>query len=145
MGLDGFSLGNLGLGTDLTSAQMASQSEHLAKKGTEFKIKDISKSVESAEVKIKDEDSNSKNQFDEFMNKKDNDDDDNDSESSISLEEFESQNLKEISVRINPQTEMVELFSNKSNRVIETMSANDLQALLSRLNSASGILVNRKI
>lgn len=144
MGLDGFSLGNLGLGTDLTSAQMANQSEHLARKGTEFKIKDISKALESTEVKINDEDKNSQEEF-ENKNDRKNEEDENDLGQGLSIEEFEAQNPKEFSVRINPETEMVELFSSKNNRIIETMSADDLMALLSKLNSASGILVNRKI
>lgn len=150
MALDGFSMGNLGLQKELTSAQMANQADQLAKKGSEFKIKDITKIAEDKKVKIHDEDSESKNQFHDGFKKKsqdnaDSDEEENNLSSGISIEEFESQHLKEISVRINPKTEMVELFSNTNNRIIETMSADDLMALLSKLNSASGILVNRKI
>lgn len=143
MGLDGFSLGNLGLGTDLTSAQMANQADHIARKGSEFVIKDVSKTLESTEVKIKDEEETSQEGFDNSKKKKKDDEEENGQ--NISVEDFEAQNPKEFSVRINPITEMVELFSNTNDRVIETMSAEDLMELLSKLNSASGILVNRKI
>jgi len=142
MGLDGFSLGNLGLATDLTSAQMSNQAEHLARKGSEFIIKDVSKAVESTEVKIKDEEETPQEGFKQKDRKKK---DNQDKGLGLSIEDFESQNPKEFSVRINSETEMVELYSNKNNRIIETMSADDLMELLAKLNGASGILVNRKI
>lgn len=155
MALDGFSMGNLGLQKELTSAQMANQAEQLAQKGSELKIKDVSKIADGKKIKLDEDDSESKNQFNDGFKKDSEEDEDSqededtkdyeDMNSGISVEEFESRHLKEISVRINPKTEMVELFSNTNNKIIETMSADDLMTLLSKLNSASGILVNRKI
>ena len=71
MGLDGFSMGNLGLNTDMTSAQMANQAEQLAKKGSEFKIKNVSELLKENGVKEKEEQKQNKNQFnDGFKEKK---------------------------------------------------------------------------
>lgn len=150
MGIDGFSMGNLGLNSDLTSAQMASQSEHLAKKETEFVIKDVTGLSKDGIVKRKKENSENQKQFDDGFKKKQEDaeNDENAEQDELSLlseTDFEGKDPREFSVRINPNTEMVELFNNKDKRIVETINAQDLMALVSKLNSASGILVNRKI
>ena len=53
MGLDGFSMGVLGLNTEMTSAQMANQAEQMAQKESQFKIKNINESAEKNGVKEK--------------------------------------------------------------------------------------------
>lgn len=147
MGLDGFSMGTLGLNTDMTSAQMATQAEHIAKKEAEIKIKNVNELAEEGGIKRKEEQSEDKNQFtDGFKGKKD-DSNENESENQSTLTEkdFEDRNPKEFSVRINPKTELVELFNNKDEKVLETITAEDLMYIVSKLDSASGVLVNRKI
>ena len=148
MGLDGFSMGNLGLNNDLTSAQMANQAEQLAKKGSEFKIKDVTQLSKEKGVKRKESEPEGKKQFDDgFKNKKNDDDDSNNNEEQLALIEksFENKNPREFSVRINPETELIELFNNKTDKVLETINAQNLMGLVSKMNNASGILVNRKI
>lgn len=160
MGLDGFSMGNLGLTTDMTSAQMAVKAEQLAQKGTEFKIKDVNEMAKDKGVTEKKEHEHEKNQFnDGFKSKNDNDENEEENDnnlyshiknanellSSLSEKDFENKDPKEFSVRINIETDTIELFSNKENRVLETMSADDLMMMMSKLSNASGVLVNRKI
>lgn len=148
MGLDGFSIGVLGLNTDMTSAQMANQAEHLAQKGSEFKIKDVEESAQDQGVKRKNEEEQNQNQQ-EFNDGFKNEDDEHDliisDANSLKEKKIENSNPKDFSVRINPLTDMIELFSNKEERVLETISAKDLMGLISKLNEASGVLVNRKI
>lgn len=155
MSLDGFSMGNLGLVTDMTSAQMASQVEHLLLKESEIKIKDVEESAEEQGVKRKEQNSE-ENQSKNKRKKKKNDlpglDDLDESffgsdETSgyVTEKDFENKDPKEFSVRINPETEVVELYSVKEGKVLETISAKDLMNLISKLDNASGILVNRKI
>lgn len=144
MGLDGFSMGNLGLNADLTSAQMANQAEQLAQKETEFKIKDVSELVEQKGVTRKKEQSGGKNQFNDGSGKKKNDDEIK--QQNVLIEkDFENKDPREFSVRINPETELVELFNNKEEKILETITAKDLMGLISKLDNASGVLVNRKI
>ena len=155
MGLDGFSMGNLGLNTELTSAQLVNQAELSAQKESEFKIKNITGSEEEQLIKRKEEQEEKNNQsFDDGFEEKKEDDEEGQDEDSL-LEDYspahvkekdiENANPKDFAVRINPQTDSVELFSKKEERVLETISAKDLMGLVSKLNSASGILVNRKI
>jgi len=145
MGLDGFSMGNLGLSTDMTSAQMANQAEQIARKESEIKIKNINEMAEDGGVKRKENQDDDKNQFDDgFEGKKDNTEE-NENQSVLSEKDLENKDFKEFSVRINPKTELIELFSNKDEKVLETITAEDLMYLVSKLDSASGVLVNRKI
>lgn len=145
MGLDGFSIGNLGLNTNVTSAQLTSQVEHLALKESEIKIKDVTELADGTGVKRKEEDSENSNQFNDGFKKNEEDEHEDSSPSSIDEKEIEGKDLKDISVRLNSETGLIELYNNKEERILETISPKDLMSLVSKLNSASGILVNRKI
>lgn len=159
MGLDGFSMGNLGLKPELTSAQMATQAEQLAQKESEFKIKDVTNLAKDNGVKRKEESENGKNhQFNDGFKKSEDEEETDEtlseegldyiqdySPSKLSEKEFESRNPKDFYLQVNPQTEMVELVSSRDGKILETINANDLMGVISKLNGASGILVNRKI
>lgn len=148
MGIDGFSMGNLGLQADLTSAQMATQSEHIARRESEIKIKTIDKSKEDGGVKRKKEDSEEKNQFNDGFKDKKKDEESEEQEifpkSHLTAKDLE-ENPKEFSVRLNQETEKIELFNTKTKRVLETINPDELMFLISKLDSASGVLINRKI
>lgn len=150
MGLDGFSMANLGLHKDVTSAEMANQVEQLANKGLEFKIKDIDNLVEKKGIERKEEGSGGNNQtFDDGLFQKKEEDEYEDELSSAEMQlieqELEQKDPREFSVRINPKTEMVELYNNRSKKIIETINAEDLMGLVSKLDDATGVLVNKKI
>jgi hypothetical protein len=147
MGLDGFSMGNLGLNADLTSAQMANQAEQIARKESAVKIKDVTKSDKDHGVKRKEKEDEEKNQFDDGFKKKkeDTEEEETENQNVLSEKKFNFENTKEFSIRINPETDLVELVNKKEEKVLETMSANDLMYLISKMDSASGVLFNRKI
>ena len=143
MGIDGLSMGNLGLHKEITSAQMANQAELLANEGLEFKVKDVNGIAKEKGVeRKKDGSSDGGGFFEENLNEED---DENNSKEKFDEKTFLTDDIKEFSVRINPKTEMVELFNTKEKKIIETISATDLMQLISRLDSASGIIVNRRI
>ena len=143
MGLDGLSMGNLGLHKEVTSAQMATQAEQLANRGVGFEIKDVTGITKEKGIEVKEDGSN---QNETFFEQNLNEEDENDnSKEKFDEKTFEKRDPKEFSVRVNPKTEMVELFNTKEKKIVETIKATDLMQLISRLDSASGILVNRKI
>lgn len=142
MGIDGFSMGNLGLSNEMTSVQMATQAEQLAQKGNEFIIKDVKEMVEDGGVKRKEEDAESEEKGNRFNKKKNKREED---KNQLTENEFEDKDPKEFSVRLNPETELVELYNTKDEKVLQTIPPKDLMELISKLDSASGILVNRKI
>lgn len=144
MGLDGFSMGNLGLNADLTSAQMATQAEQIARKESEIKIKDVTESAEDEGVKRKEHEEQEET-FDDGFKKKKEEPEEEEERPTTKLIDFANANPKEYSIRFNPETDMVELFNNLEEKILETMSATDLMYLVSKIDSASGILINRKI
>ncbi|MEI8129050.1 MAG: hypothetical protein WCG95_05480, partial [bacterium] len=117
----------------------------LAKKGSEFKIKNVSELLKENGVKEKEEQKESKNQFNDGFKEKKNDDDNKEEQKVLNEKSFENKNPKEFSVRINSETELIELFNTKDEKVLETISAQDLMELVSKMDNASGILVNRNI
>lgn len=163
MGLDGFSMGNLGLNTDLTSAQMANQADHLAQKGSEFRIKDITQTAEDTGIKWREENKENNQQFQK--NKKKQEEDENSQEQRtdeeqnvlssyatseairtlVSASEFESKDPKDFSLRLTRGSDVIELYNNKNGQVVETIKAEELMELMAKLHNPAGILVNRKI
>ena len=150
MGLDGFSMGNLGLNADLTSAQMANQAEQIARKESEIKVKNVNEAAEDGGVKRKEHEEEEQNLFDDGFKKEDEEEKNDEAEeisnqSVLSEKDLEDKDLKEFAVRINSKTNLIELFNKKDEKVFETIKAEDLMYLISKLDSASGVLVNRKI
>lgn len=147
MSVDGFLMGNLGLSAEMSSAQMASQSEHLAKKESEIKIKDLDEAEKDGGVKRKSEEEDANQEFnDGFKQKKEESEaDDLQLQDNLIERDFENGDPNQFSIRINSETEMVELLNNKNGKIVESINAEDLMQVISRLDNASGILVNRKI
>lgn len=143
MGIDGFSMGNLGLNNELTSVQMATQADQLAQKGNEFIIKDIKEMAEDGGVKRKEENDESDGKNNRRFKKKKNQNEDE--KNHLAEIELENKDPKEFTVRLNPETELVELYNTKEEKVLQTIPPKDLMELISKLDNASGILVNRKI
>lgn len=150
MGLDGFSMSNLGLPERLTSAQMAEQAEHLAREGTEYKIKDITQLASQNGVQRKENDSGgfTPGYSGSFRKKKDGEETPEEkakTQEILNQVNFDEKDSKDFSVRINPETETIELYSLKNQKIIETIGADDLRNLILKLDDASGVFVNKKI
>ncbi len=60
------------------------------------------------------------------------------------VEDFENPD-KEFYVKLNIKDDIIELYDSSSNRLIETISGNELGELVQKLNMASGIFVNKKV
>lgn len=160
MGLEGFSMGNLGLNVELTSAQMAAQSEQLARRDSEVMVKKLDESAEDQGVKRKERENEEKQKNKQKKQSDDQDDEiiENEDEKRLNLrnniitrtnnltvKDLEKEDLKNFSLRMNTRTGLIELFNNQNEKVVESISAEDLMGLMSKLDSAAGVLVNRKI
>lgn len=143
MALDGFSLSSIKLNMDLTSAQMTNHAEQIAAKETEIKIPDVTSSAEKKGIKEKEGEGTAGGGG--FSDSKHKEEEKNEEDFNFDEKELERKDPKEFSVRVNPKTEMIELYNNKNRKIVETISATDLMSLISKMNSASGVLVNRKI
>lgn len=142
MSVDGFSMANIGLTTELSAAQVASNAEHLAKKESEIKVKDPEEAEKDQGVKHKTEqEEQEEHEFQDGFKKQQESEED---ENHVSEKDIKK-DPKEFSIRINSGNDKVELLNNKSGKVVESMKASELMGVLSKLDNASGILVNKKI
>ena len=60
------------------------------------------------------------------------------------IEELENPN-KDFYVKLNVKDDIIELYDSATNRLIETISGNELGELVQKLNMASGIFINKKV
>jgi uncharacterized FlaG/YvyC family protein len=156
MGLDGFSISDLRMRKEPTSAQYANTVERHVNEGADVKIKDVGEMSKDGEIRRKEEnDENKKNKNKKQENFEDFFEDTTGQSSDAELidtekeedfvDPFKDKNIRDFAVRINSKTEMIELYNKIDKKVIETITAEELMQLISKMKSASGILVNKKI
>ncbi|MDD3238076.1 MAG: hypothetical protein PHV37_08285 [Candidatus Gastranaerophilales bacterium] len=143
MGVDGLSMGNLGIQIKKTSAQMANEADKIALQSLGNNAID---GISKKQSTITDQ----QTETSEFEGGSGgNAQSDNDSKSETdekeNYNEYKLDDSKAYTVKLNPISQLIELIDTESHSVIETISPNDLIKLVYKLNSASGILVNKKI
>ena len=99
-----------------------------------------------------------KNQYfnDGFKENEDENDEDNENTSIDKDEKITTQKAKSLNpsfikdsenvlIKVNNKTNKIELYNKITNRIIESINANDFIEMINRLDYNSGILVNRSI
>ena len=160
MALDGFSIRQVGLGQDNTSAQMAVNTEQSIKSGLGTKNvdqianMDSEKAVTLDEEKEKESPTKKRTKLKKKGSKK--------SASNTKVEEpytIETESLDskikdldfytkfadQLAIRLNKNSEVIELYNKNTNKVVETINTIDLIKLIDKLKISSGVLVNKKI
>ena len=133
MGLEGFSMRNIGAyqGT-VPSSHLAYEAKELVKVGRENQVKDVNE-LEKWE-RIDEEESEEYSGTGGYSEGMDEEED---------KKEYDEE--KKYSVRINPDSNLIELFDTEKNEILETITPQELILLIKNLNSSSGIFVNKKI
>ena len=62
----------------------------------------------------------------------------------LDIEDIENPN-KEFYVKLNVKDDIIELYDSATDRLVETISGEELGALVNKLNMASGIFINKKV
>ena len=148
MGMDGLSMANTGILREATSRDYAAQTDEAIHK------EDKNKQVDQlqTQMRVKEDGHNSSK---EGKKKKEDEDDDEasayepDTTSSqisetIKLSEEDLENHT-FYVKISKDGNIFELYDKESERLIEKISAEEINQLMLKLNMASGILVNRSV
>ena len=65
-------------------------------------------------------------------------------EDDVEIDDVENPN-KDFYVKLNVKDDIIELYDSATDRLIETISGNELGELVQKLNMASGIFVNKKV
>lgn len=147
MGMDGLSMSNTGMLREATSKDYAIQTEeHVEKEdknkqvgqlSTQMKVKeDGHKRGDSQEEKEEKDDEAS------VYEKSENEVAEQEDRLEIPKEELENYTFY---VKISKDGELFELYDKASDRLVEKISASEINQLMLKLNMASGILVNRSV
>ncbi len=147
MGMDGISIANTGAVKESTSAELTSKTEQAVQADATNTNRQVQGLSINQRVRAKDEgDENSNKQpkndvfEDGFKEEADADND----EPMFDEEDIENPN-KDFYVKLNVKDDIIELYDSSTNRLIETISGNELGELVQKLNMASGIFVNKKV
>lgn len=151
MGMDGLSMANTGMLREATSRDYAFQTEEsIAKEEenkqvdqvlTQMKVKEDGHNGGANQQEKKEEDD------DEASVYESSDDENSEEENSENYLKLSKEDLENHTfyVKITKDGETFELYDKESDRLVEKISASEINQLMLKLNMASGILVNRSI
>ena len=151
MGMDGLSFSNTGAVKESTSAEYANKTEHAVQSDAAQDSQEVQNLGSNTKVRRKDKDD--KGGSNKQQNKKDEEfqdglvekKDEEQQENVLDyIEDVENPN-KDFYVKLNVKDDIIELYDNATDKLIETISGNELGELVQKLNMASGIFVNKKV
>ena len=150
MGMDGLSIANTGVVKESTSAESASKTEQAMQAEQANSNRQVNGLSVNQRVREKDEgDENANKQgknnpqdtFEDGLVEPKNEINEDDLSG---IEDVENPN-KDFYVQLNVKDDIIELYDSATNRLIETISGNELGELVQKLNMASGIFINKKV
>ena len=153
MGMDGLSFSNTGAVKESTSAEYASKTEQSIHSDAVQDSQQVQNLSVNQRIRRKDDDEESSDkkqqsekeeeEFQDGLVEK-NPEDLLEEEAGVDIEDIENPN-KDFYVKLNVKDDIIELYDSATNRLIETISGNELGELVQKLNMASGIFVNKKV
>ena len=149
MGMDGLSMSNTGALKESTSADIASRNEQVMQANATNDPKMVQTTSTNRRIKEKEDEEEAPKNKQQGKQEEDIEDSFVESESEFEKEEFHIEDLenpnKDFYVKLNAKDDIIELYDSSTDRLIETISGNELRELVKRLNMASGIFVNKKV
>ncbi len=156
MGMDGLSMANTGALKEATSADYASRAEQIVQADPTNDTRQVQTTATNRAVREKNDDERSggRNQsglpqeegetFEDGLVEENSAEEPPLAEEEITPEDIENPN-KDFYVKLNAKDDIIELYDSSTDRLIETISGNELRQLVCKLNMASGIFVNKKV
>ena len=153
MGMDGLSMANTGTLKESTSAEYTNRSEQAIQSDPSNNSRQVQNLETNRAVREKEEEEENQKQKQEHEKKEDDEFQDGLIEEPKTEEEYNQEfNIEDLDnpnkdfyVKLNAKDDIIELYDRSSDKLIETISGNELQELVKRLNMASGIFVNKKV
>ncbi len=152
--MDGLSIANTGVVKESTSADFASRAEQIVQSDPTNDSKQVQTTNTNRSVRAKDEDEENEKQQPRQGSEKKNEEEFEDglvepdieenNDEGFDIEELNNPN-KDFYVKLNAKDDIIELYDSATDRLIETISGNELRELVKKLNMASGIFVNKKV
>lgn len=152
MGMDGLSFSNTGAVKESTSAEYASKTEQAIHSDAVQDSQQVQNLSVNQRIRRKDDDEESSDKNNNLKRRgrvsrrtrRKNPEDLLEEEAGVDIEDIENPN-KDFYVKLNVKDDIIELYDSATNRLIETISGNELGELVQKLNMASGIFVNKKV
>lgn len=152
MGMDGLSFSSTGAIKETTSAEYNNKTEQAILSDPTNSSKQVQGLNNNMRVRQRSDDEEGRNKQQEQSEKEQEEvfeDGFIEEEHEEELEEadidlIENPN-KDFYVKLNVKDDIIELYDNTTNKLIETISGNELGELIQKLNMASGIFVNKKV
>lgn len=150
MGLDGFSMSNLGLNRNLSSAQLAQNAETTARESLDSQIADVDGVGKKEKAGRKDPDAAFNGHIPFIPDKKEGEQEEQPPEDepqepvAIETEDEDDEDASKYSFRFNAN-EMIEIWDTKTNTILKTISPENAQKSLSNLSKMPGIFINKAI
>ena len=152
MGIDGFSMSNLGLNRNLTSAQMANEAEMTANQALENQIADVDGIGKKEKAGRKDPDAAFNGTIPFIGEPKEKDDEENSNEQEkvplqeqqVSSNEEEDDDGNQYHFKLNNDG-LIEVWDSTTDSVVKTISPEDASNTLLHMSKIPGIFVNKEI
>ena len=149
MGMDGLSMANTGALKESTSADYANRTEQVIQSDKTNDAKQVQTLSTNRKVREKEEEEetskkNQRNLKEEIEDTYEESDNTEIEENDFHIEDLDNPN-KDFYVKLNSKDDIIELYDSATDRLIETISGNELTELVKKLNMASGIFVNKKV
>ena len=149
MGMDGLSMANTGALKESTSADYTNRSEQAMQADRTNDARQVQTMSTNPRIKEKEDEEEAKKQKQQKSDEEEFEDGFVESENEFEQEEFDIEELenpnKDFYVKLNAKDDIIELYDSATDRLIETISGNELRELVRKLNMASGIFVNKKV
>ena len=151
MGMDGLSMANTGILKESTSADLTNRTEQVVQSDPTNDSKQVQTMSTNRRIREKDEEEESSKKGAHQQKQEEFEDGlvEEEENSEDVFEEFHIEDLenpnKDFYVKLNSKNDIIELYDSATDRLIETISGNELQELVNKLNMASGIFVNKKV
>ena len=150
MGMDGLSIANTGAIKEQTSAEYTNRVEQSMAADPTNSSQQVQGLINNQRVREKDEGEEgnkqkggnhaSQQEFQDGLVEENSETANTD----FDVEDFENPD-KEFYVKLNVKDDIIELYDSSTDRLIETISGEELGELVQKLNMASGIFVNKKV
>ena len=150
MGMDGLSIANTGAIKEQTSAEYTNRVEQSMASDPTNSAQQVQSLTNNKRVKEKEEGEESNSRHGRGANPQAEFEDGLVEEkpeeelSNFDVEDFENPD-REFYVKLNVKDDIIELYDSSSDRLIETITGDELGQLVQKLNMASGIFVNKKV
>ena len=152
MGMDGLSMANTGILKESTSADLTNRTEQIVQSDPTNNSKQVQTMSTNRRIREKEEEEENPKKGTQQQKQEEFEDGlvenneiiDEDEVEEFHIEDLENPN-KDFYVKLNSKNDIIELYDSATDRLIETISGNELQELVNKLNMASGIFVNKKV